>query len=145
MTSRRWCTTLTGTAALLVSVGGCGQHSEPESPTAPPAPQQYGAVARSVHAELAGARLVIASNRDGVCIPPIASVYALDEDTLNVFLSDDVTDACSVGDRAACFDLPADLAVSAYLDLVITAPLTAYPEVSIERVSQTRTARWQCA
>jgi hypothetical protein len=131
-------------AAVLV-LAGCGEPaaSGPD-PSAPPAEQEYDAMATSLYADVVGNQLRVASDWDGLCMPAITAVYEGDHDSLSVFLEDDVGTGCKGRGAAACFDLPDELTDRRFVSVWVTVPQTAHPELPLRRGSKARAHGPQC-
>jgi hypothetical protein len=132
-----------GFSAVALMALACSRAPTGPDPSAGPLEPEYGAVARSIHADVVGRELRIATEMKRVCVPEVSVVYELDDDSLNVFLSDDIVQRCE-GPPVACFELSPEFAATKYRTLVVTTSQDGYPELPIARGKKARAHGPQC-
>lgn len=127
-------------------MAGCASGPDGPDPNVPPVVGEYGPAPDSLYADLLGTSLRIASDRDGVCIPPVSHVTDWQEgdDTLMVWLEDDVVPGCSGEPAVACFDVEADFTSRQYVDVELMLPLTGAPPLPLGRGKKIRAHGPQC-
>lgn len=130
----------------VFAVAGCSSPATGPDPSAPSVAAEFGPEADSLYADLDGTILRIASDRQGVCVPPVSHVNPLQEedDFFPVWMTDDIVPGCHGKPAVACFDLGTEFTLPPQIEVVLMLPLTAAPGLPLARGANARSHGPQC-